>query len=126
MGALSQDYGNMLFANFPIIGMHNKFCSNGERWGEGEVDECQLQDDCSQFILLQKATTKSHNDIEYIANDIVLTWYGDAHGGCSIRVLHFTCEDATYNGGEVTADNGEHIAVGGGSSICQGLHELVC
>ena len=56
----------------------------------------------------------------------VLTWYGDVHVDCSIGILHLTCEGTAYNGGEVTADNGEYIGVGGGSSICQGLHELVC
>ena len=60
-----------------------------------------------------------------IVNNIVLTWYGDDHGSCSPGVLHLTCEVATYNGGEVGADNGEHIAVGGSRFFCQGLHELV-
>ena len=51
----------------------------------------------------------------------VLTWYGDVHGSSSPGVLHFTCEIATYNGGEVTADNSEYIGIGGVSSICQSL-----
>ena len=45
--------------------------------------------------------------MNWIVNNIVLTWYGDVHGTSSPGVLHLTCEGATYNGGEVGADNGE-------------------
>ena len=57
---------------------------------------------------------------------VFLTRYGDIHGSCSPGILHLTCEVATYNGGEVTTDNGEYIGVGGGCSACQGLHKVVC
>ena len=63
--------------------------------------------------------------LTHVCVNVVLTWYTDVHGSCSPGVLHLTCEVATYNGGEVTADYSEYIGVGGGSSICQGLHELV-
>ena len=71
------------------------------------------------------ATKGYHKVSQSHTNNIGLTWYGDAHGGCSIGIIHLTCEGAAYNRGEVTTDNREYIVVGGGSSICQGLHELV-
>ena len=72
----------------------------------------QLPDHFPKFIfvyasLAWKGNTKSHNDMNWIVNNIVLTWYGDVHGTSSPGVLHLTCEVATYNGGEVGADNGE-------------------
>ena len=63
--------------------------------------------------------------LTHVCVDVVLTWYGDVHGISSPGVPHLTCEDATYNGSEVGADNGEYIGVGGGCLICQNLHELV-
>ena len=64
-------------------------------------------------------------ELTHVCVYVVLTWYGDVHGSSSPNVLHLTREVATYNGGEVGADNGEYIGIGGGRFFRQGLHELV-
>ena len=63
--------------------------------------------------------------LTYVCVYVVLTWYCDVHGSSSPGVFHLTCEVATYNGGEVSADNSEYIGIGGSRFFCQGLHELV-
>ena len=63
---------------------------------------------------------------KFLHTTVFLTRYGDIHGSCSPGIHHLTREDATYNGSEVGADNGEYIGVGGGCSACQGLHKVVC